>query len=171
VQRFVAQTALRQFAPDFEKNAHETLHAVAEAAFVVNSILEDVGNFPLLADSGFDTDRLTEVNDRLARVAPAAWELSLLFGDPNSGPDSDAAAERQLSRIEEVLKAAREMVADYQSQVAQVRQRMEALKSRTLPWITPAAILISFVCVWVALSQVSLLSHACSWWKRAGQRG
>jgi len=45
-------------------------------------------------------------------------------------------------------------------QLAQVRQRAEALKSRALPWITPAALLI-----WIALSQVSVLFHAWSWWK------
>jgi hypothetical protein len=44
-------------------------------------------------------------------------------------------------------------------QLAEVRPRAEALKSRTLPWITPAALII-----WIALSQVSVLSHAWSCW-------
>ena len=45
-------------------------------------------------------------------------------------------------------------------QLAQVRQGAEALKSRTLPWITPAALFI-----WIALSQISVLFHVRSWWK------
>jgi hypothetical protein len=40
------------------------------------------------------------------------------------------------------------------------------MKSRTLPWITPAAVVISVVSFWFALSQVSLLCHAWSWLKR-----
>jgi hypothetical protein len=47
----------------------------------------------------------------------------------------------------------------------EVRQRAEGLKSRALLWVTPAAVLISVVCFWTALSQVSLMSHAWSWWK------
>jgi hypothetical protein len=165
IRRLLAQ----QFAPQFD-NAHETLHTVAEAAVVVNSILEDVGNFPLLATSGLDTDRLADINERLGQVGPAAWELSRLFGGPDPGSESKE-AERQLSRIEQALQAARGMVAEYESQVTQVRQRIAELKSRTLPWITPAAALISFVCFWIALSQLSLISHALSWWKRAGHSG
>jgi hypothetical protein len=165
----VRRLLVQQFVPEFD-NAHETLHTVAEAAVVVNSILEDVGNFPLLATSGFDTGRLEKINQRLGQVGPAAWELSQLFGGPNPGADSKA-AERELTKIEQGLQTTREMVADYESQVAQVRQRMAELKSRTLPWITPAATLISFVCFWIALSQVSVMSHAWSWWKRAGQTG
>jgi hypothetical protein len=167
LRRILAQ----QFAPAFE-GAHETLHTVAETAVVVNSILEDVGNFPLLSTSGLDTDRLAEINEQLGKVGPAAWELSRLFGGPSPGENATEnakEAERQLSTIEQALQTARRMVGEYESQVTQVRQRMAELKSRTLPWITPAAALISFVCFWIALSQVSLLSHAWSWWKRAGQ--
>ena len=129
---------------------------------VVNSVLEDVGNFPLLSVSGLDIDRLTEMNTRLADVGPAAWELSRLLG--GTGPDSDAAAD-QLSRIDRALKALGGMIAEFEPRLTEVRQRAEGLKSRALPWVTPAAVLISVVCFWTALSQVSLMSHAWSWWK------
>src|SRR5262249_53312695 len=75
--RMLGRTIQRQIAPEIG-NAHEKLHTVAEAAVVVNAVLEDVGNFPLLSVAGFDTSRLTEMNSRLADVAPAAWELSRL---------------------------------------------------------------------------------------------
>jgi hypothetical protein len=164
LRRIMARTVQQRIAPEIG-DANAKLHTVAEAAVVVNSVLEDVGNLPFLSVSGLDIDRLTEMNNRLADIGPAAWELSRLIGEPE--PDSDAAG-AQLSRIEETLKRMRELVADYQSQVTQVRQRTVDLKSRTLPWITPAAILISVVCFWIALSQISLMAHARSWWKKAG---
>jgi hypothetical protein len=49
-----------------------------------------------------------------------------------------------------------------------VRQKTEELNSRTLPWITPATVLVSLVCFWIALSQVSLLCHARSWERHSG---
>jgi hypothetical protein len=163
-QRLLARTLQQRLAPEVG-NASEKLHTVAEAAVVVNTVLEDLGNFPLLSEAGLDLDGLTELNGRLAEVAPRAWELSRLFGEAAPGPDADT----QLSRIDRALKAMRASVAGYELQVAQVRGRTEELKSRTLPWITPAAVAVSLVCFWVALSQLSLLCHAWSWCRDPGR--
>jgi hypothetical protein len=164
LRRTLARKVQRTIAPELG-DAHDKLHNVAEAAFVVNSVLEDVGNFPFLSAAGLDVDNLKEMNGRLAGVAPAAWELSRLFGEPQA--DAKAAG-NELSRIQRNLKTMQSFIAGYQSEVTQVRQRTEELKARTLPRITPAAVVISAVCFWVALSQVSLLCHAWSWWRRAG---
>lgn len=161
--RMLARTVQQRVAPELG-NAQATLHAVAEAAVVVNSVLEDVGSFPLFSTSGLDLDRLTDLNSRLADVGPAAWELSRLLGE--SGPESDA-ADAQLSRIERTLETLRGVVGEYQTQVTQARQRAEELKARTLTGITVAAVVISLVCFWIAVSQISLLSHARSWWRRS----
>src|SRR5262245_32773339 len=164
LKRTMARTVQRRVAPEVG-DAHQKLHAVAEAAVVVNSVLEDLGNFPLLSTSGLDTSQLTEINAGLAGVAPAAWELSRLFGEPGA----DAAAADELSRVDRLLKRARRLIAEYQSQVTQTRGRVEALKSKVFRWVTPAAALVSFVCFWVALSQISLLSRAWSWWRQSGR--
>ncbi len=162
IRRTMARTVQQRIAPEVG-NAHDKLHTVAEAAVVVNSVLEDLGNIPFLSASGLDLDSLTEMNDRLAGVGPAAWELSRLLGEPGADADAEGA---QLSRIDRALQSMRTSVAEYEPQLAQVRQQKEELKSRTLPWITPATVLLSAVCFWIALSQVSLLFHAWSWWKR-----
>jgi hypothetical protein len=162
-RRLVAQAVQRRIGPRID-DANAKLHTVAEAAVVVNSVLEDVGNFPFLSVAGLESDRLKEMNSRLADVGPAAWELSRLLGAPE--PESDAVA-GQLSRIEKALTAMRGSISEFKSPVMQVRQRTEALKSRVLSWITPASILISALCLWIALSQVSFLVHAWSWWKHA----
>jgi hypothetical protein len=162
---WLAQRVQQRVAPELG-DAHETLHTVAAAAVVVNSVLEDVGSFPLLSTSGLDLDRLAEMNSRLAGVGPAAWELSRLLGDAGPGADPDAAG-AQLSQVERTVETMRGLVDQYQTQVKQARQRAEELKTRTLTWITPAAVIVSLVCFWIAVSQVSLLSHARSWWKRS----
>ena len=162
-RRFLARTVQQRVAPEID-NAHEKLHTVAEAAVVVNSVLEDVGNFPFLSATGLDVDRLADLNNNLSRVESSAWELLRLLGEQGPEAGSDAAA--RLSQGERSLRAVRSLIAEYEPQLAQVRQRTEALKARTLPWITPGAALISLACFWVALSQISLLAHAWSWWKR-----
>lgn len=121
--RMLGRTVLQQIAPDIS-DAHETLHTVAEAAVVVNSVLEDVGSFPLLSASGLDISELTAMNSRLAEVGPAAWEVSRLLGEPAQEPDPSAAG-AQLSRIEQSVARMRETVADLRLQLAQVRRRAD----------------------------------------------
>src|SRR5262245_8812141 len=50
-RRIMARTVQQRIAPDLH-NAHEKLHTVAQAAVVVNAMLEDVGNFPFLSVLG-----------------------------------------------------------------------------------------------------------------------
>ena len=161
-QMALARTVQRTLAPELN-DAHKDLHTVAEAAVVVNSVLEDVGNLPFLSETGLDMDRLAEINSRIASVGPAAWELSRLLGEAD--PEADA----QTSRVEQLLTRLRELVADYQNQVKQVRQRTTALKAKVFAWITPAAIIVSTVSFWIALSQRCIMSRAWSWIRQPGR--
>jgi chromosome segregation ATPase len=161
-RRLMARTVQQRIAPELS-DAHEKLDKVAQAAVVANSVLEDLGNFPLLSASGLDLDRLGEVNRTLSQVESSAWELSRLFGET----EADAGAE--MSRIEHALKRMRELIVEFELRVTEVRHRTEELKSRTLGWITPASILISLACFWIALSQGSLMCHAWSCWKHSGR--
>jgi hypothetical protein len=163
LRRVMARTVQQQVAPDLG-NAHENLHTVAQAVVVANSVLEDVGNFPFLATSGLDTERLSEMNRSLSQVESSAWMLTRLLGEPEADPDADA----ELSRIEQVLQSLQRLIADYASRVKEFRQQTEELKTKVFAWITPAAIIISCVCFWIALSQVSLFCHAWSWLWRSG---
>jgi hypothetical protein len=162
---FLGRTVQRMIEPQFG-NAHQTLNTVAEMAVVVNSVLEDLGSFPFLSVTGLDVSQLTEINKRFAQVETSAWQISRLLGGPD--PSADA-ANPQLSRIERALKTMRRLIAEYAPRLVEVRQRTDDLKSRMLAWITPAAVLVSLICLWIALSQVSLMAHAWSWWRQAGR--
>jgi hypothetical protein len=164
-RKALARTVQKSIAPDIG-NASEKLHAVAEAAVVVNSILGDLGNLPFLSASGLDTARVKDVHEELAKVGPAAWELSRLLGEPGQDADADA----QFLQIEGFLKRTRGLLDGYELRLKDVRERTRELKARTLFWTTPGSILISATCFWIALSQVILLAHAWSWWKASGLR-
>lgn len=160
IGRFLARTVQQRLAPELG-NAQEKLQTVAEAAVVVNSVLEDVSNFPMLETSGLDLTRLNEMNSRLADLGPTAWELSRLLGE------TSAESDEQVSQMERRLQALPALIADYQARLTEVRQRVDALKAKVLFWMTPGAILISCIFFWIALSQVSVLCHARSWWRAA----
>jgi hypothetical protein len=160
-RRLLARTVEQRVAPQLG-DAQVKVQGFAEVAVVVNSVLEDLGNVPPLSIPGLDAARLKDINSRLSDATSSAWELSRLLGDS----EADADAERvQFSRIESALKVLQGWLADYGPRVALVRQGAEGLKARTLTWIGPATVVVSLVCLWIALSQVSLLSRAWSWWK------
>jgi hypothetical protein len=162
-RRFLARTVQQTVAPELG-SAHETIHTVAEAAVVVNSMLEDLGNFPFLSVSGLDVAPLREINSGLTVVESSAWELTRLLGDPPPKPDSD---DVQLSGVERILTRMQRLVAEQEPRLAQVRQRTEQLKARALSWILPASVLVSLACFWIAFSQVILLRHAWSRWRHS----
>src|SRR5262249_19499384 len=132
-RRFLTRTVQQVVAPQFG-DAHQTLHSVAEAAVVVNSVLEDLGSFPFLDATGLDVSQLREINDRFAQVESSAWQLSRLLG--GSEPSVDDASP-QLSRIERALKIMRRLIDEYEPRLGAVRQRTDELKSQMLAWITP----------------------------------
>jgi hypothetical protein len=169
VKGFLARTVQQQIAPDLG-NTHEKLHTVAEASVVVNTVLDDFADFPLLSLAGVDSDHLTELNTHLADVAPAAWELSRLLGNPGPEPESEDDG-RQLSRVEQTVTTVRGYVNDYRGRVKEVRDRTGRIKARAFALLTPAVTAISFLCFWIALSQVVVLGRARAWWRGAGRAG
>ncbi|MGL4552403.1 MAG: hypothetical protein ACRC33_14585 [Gemmataceae bacterium] len=165
-RRLMARTVQQTVAPMLG-DAHLILTDVAEAAVVVKSVLEVAADSQDLEGTALDASRLLRLKGQLAGVAPAAWELSRLLGD--GGPDADIDA--QYTRVEQILRAARQMAEEYGAQLAEIRGRARDAAARARGWLTPAATLLSAACFWVALSQVSVLAHARSWWKRLGREG
>jgi hypothetical protein len=68
-----------------------------------------------------------------------------------------------MSKVENLLTSLLALVSDYQNQVKQVRQQTTALKAKVFAWITPAAILVSVVSFWIAVSQLCIMSRSWSW--------
>ncbi|MGE3803397.1 MAG: hypothetical protein AB7K24_01850 [Gemmataceae bacterium] len=158
MHRWVARTVQQRVVPELG-DANEKLHKVAELAVVVNSILEDVGTFPAFAASGLDLERLAEVNSQLAGVGSATWELSRLLADSNDKYDPDRVGD-QLSRVQQI--------AAYEPQLVRVRDTRATLEAKTFKWLDIVSVIVSISCVWIALSQISMFFHACTWWRRSG---
>lgn len=159
MRRMLARQVQQRVAPEISES-HEKLHTVAEAAIVVNSVLGDFGDLPFVGSTGLDLSGLTQLNDRIGELGPAAWELSRLLGDP--APDANATGV-QFSRIEQSLKSAQLLISTYEPRLTEVRERSAEARARTLQGITPAVVLISVFFFWVAISQLVMLYHGWRW--------
>jgi hypothetical protein len=164
-RRLLAQTVQRQLGPAFS-NSYAKLQTVAEAAVVINSVLEDVGHLPGLRIPGLEGNQLEALNAQLATVSSSAWELSRLLREPSPAAGQDTADE-QVTRVEQALQRMQGLVAEYEPRLTRVRDQTATLKSHALSWITPGTIIIALVCYWIALSQAVMLSRAWRWWKQS----
>jgi len=160
-RRLMAEMVQRAIAPQLGE-AQVASNAIAEALVVAQSLLEDVAELPT-EKTGLDAERLTRLQGQLSKAAPAAWELSRLLGDTEQDVDE------QYSRLQQLLRAGQELAAEYESRLAEVRQQTERARAKTFAWITPVAAIVSFASFWVALSQLSVLAHARSFWRRLGR--
>jgi hypothetical protein len=164
-RKFMARTLQKKFASEFG-DAQAKLQTVAEAAVVVNSVLEDMGNIPGLSMPGLQGSKLEAIGGQLSEVTSSALELSRLLGESTPSSESDGFNEH-LSRVEAALHAMQKLLAEYEPRFAHVRQRTAELRARTLGSIAPSTVVIAIVCFWIALSQVIVLSCTWRWWKRS----
>jgi hypothetical protein len=66
------------------------------------------------------------------------------------------------------MQTIRGFLEEYQPKVQQVRERTKQLKDGTQSWMTAAAVLISGLCFWIALSR-ALLRQLWCWGKARRQ--
>jgi hypothetical protein len=57
-------------------------------------------------------------------------------------------------------------VDGWQSDLDAAREELPRVRVEVLGWLTPAAIAVSVLGAWVALSQISLFAHARKWCRR-----
>jgi F0F1-type ATP synthase membrane subunit b/b' len=164
-RQLLAQKVQQRLAPVLG-DSYAKLQKIAEAAVVINSVLEDVGNLPGLQVAGLEGNQLEAINSQLAAVSSSAWALSRLLGEPASAAGHDPVDE-QLSQVEQSLQKMQTLLAQYEPRLTQVRQQTATLKARALGWITPGTIGIALVCYWIAFSQAVMMSRAWSWWRKS----
>jgi len=68
--------------------------------------------------------------------------------------------------VELVLQLCQKTLADWLSELAEANARLPGAKNETLYWLHAGAIIITIVCVWVAISQISLFIHGWGWLRR-----
>jgi hypothetical protein len=161
-RRLLARSFVNEVAPELG-DARGTFQNVADGVVVANNVMDNIGNYPLLSDSRMSSERLSEINTRLSQLEASALELSQLLSEQE--PDSEAIGD-QLSKANEALSGLRRLVSDFETPFGEVHQKVETLKTRIHAAIMIAAILITCIFGWVAISQISIMAHAWSLWRR-----
>jgi hypothetical protein len=137
------------------------LAVVADAGVAISSLLQSLQEFQL-GQGRINPDKLERASDQAAQLSTNLRRLQGVIGD------GDRAAEQRevaaaAGKVDGVLQECQEMVGDWQSDLNDVHAKMPQLKTEVLGWLTLSAIVVTAVCAWVALSQISLFVHAWKW--------
>jgi hypothetical protein len=107
-------------------------------------------------------DKLERAADQAERASSALQRLQAVLGDGDrAATEKDVAAAS--SEVDLVLQKCQATVDDWQSDLDAANQKLPRLTGDLLGWLTPGAILVTALCAWVAVSQISLSVHAWGW--------
>ena len=134
----------------------------ADAATVVASLLQSLQEIPFAESGRINADKLERAENQASHLAAALQKLQATIGEDDKvavEPDVISASRD----VKLVLQRCQTIVDDWGSDLEVIREELPRLKERILGWMTFAAITTTVLCVWVAISQISLFAHAWKW--------
>jgi hypothetical protein len=134
----------------------------ADAAAAIASLLQSMQELPMGRPARLDPDSLERATNQASQLAASLHKLQTALGEDDQiavAPEV-AAASRDVSRV---LERCQTIANDWQADLDDVREQSAQLKQHILGWLTVAAILLTAVCAWAAVSQLSLCAHAWKW--------
>jgi hypothetical protein len=139
------------------------------AAVVAASLLHGLQELPLGAAGPLDPNKLGQAADQASQLSTALRKLQAVIGegDQEATAHEVAAAAAQMDRVLQKCQARSE---DWQSDLDAARDRQARLRERLPGWLLLGAVVVTVLCVWVGVSQVSLAAHAWKWLRVPGAR-
>ncbi len=143
-------------------NLSVQLVTFSDAAAAVSSLLQSFQELPLGKTSFTKFDKMDDWRVQTAQLADTLERLEAVVGDGNkesSGPEIAAAS----SAVDLALQRCQQKVADWQSELEAAREGLQFVQAEIFGWVTPAAIVVTLLCAWVAVGQISVFAHALPW--------
>jgi hypothetical protein len=143
------------------------LATLSDAAVAASSLLQSFQELPAGMTSRIKPERLERLTEQAPKLSASLRRLQAVVGEGNqqvTEKETVAAA----SDMELVLEKCQATVDDWQSDLSAAHEELPDVQSKVLRWLTLAAITVTVVCGWVAVSQISLFVHARQWWRDTG---
>jgi hypothetical protein len=142
------------------------LATFADAAVAVSSLLQSLQELPPGRSGRSKPDDLGRWADQATQLSASLRRLQAVVGDG----DKEVSKEEVVAasgEVDLVLQKGQATVDEWQSGLDAAREEVPRVKAEILGWLTPAAVAVTAVCVWVAVSQISLFAHARKWGRGA----
>jgi hypothetical protein len=134
----------------------------SDTAVVVASLLQSFQESPLGTDRQIDPEKLDQLSGQAAQLSAAFQKLRGVVGEGDT-PASEKDVVDATREVDRILQRCLTVMSDIRSDLDAAREDLPRIKAKILGWMLLAAIVVTVVCAWVAVSQVSLFAHGWKW--------
>jgi hypothetical protein len=138
----------------------------SDTAVVAASLLQSLQESPLGTDRQIEPEKLDRLSDQASQLAAAFQKLRGVVGEGDT-PASEKDVVDATREVDRILQKCLSVVTDIRSDLDTARDDVPRIKAEILGWMQLAAIVVTVVCAWVAVSQVSLFAHGWKWCRGA----
>jgi hypothetical protein len=138
----------------------------SDTAVVAASLLQSLQESPLGTDRQIDPERLDQLGGQAAQLSAAFQKLRGVVGEGDT-PASERDVVDATREVDRILQRCLAVLSDIQSDLDAAREDVPRVKAKIFSWMLLAAIVVTVLCAWVAVSQVSLFAHGWKWCRGA----
>jgi hypothetical protein len=162
-ERLIAQRIVTRITPEPDR-VQQGLSEMHDASIILQSLLGQVNELPVGVIANMDPDQVQSIGQELSGVETKSRALNSLLSQvivsPSGGTNPDEVT-RTSAAVDEMIGVSEH----YQATLQQVAANVAKVKERTFLGLRVAPYAITGLLLWLAVSQLSLLAHAWSWFK------
>jgi hypothetical protein len=155
----------KQVGPNIE-DVGGRLATLADAAVVVSNVLEGFQDLPVSRAGRIKPDQWDRWADEVQALSATLRRLEGAVGDGDKEAQGQEVAAAS-SEVDLALQRCQAKVDDWQAFLEAASDEVRHARGEILGWLTPAALAVTVLLVWMALGQISLFAHALQWCRGA----
>jgi hypothetical protein len=136
------------------------LATLSDAAVAVSALLQSFQELPASRTARIKPDQLDRWGDEARQLSGTLRRLEAVIGNGEKATTEFVTA---ASEVDLILQKCQARMDVWQSDLETAREELRQVEGEILDWLTPAAITVTLLCVWVAAGQISLFAHALRW--------
>lgn len=142
----------------------QRLKAFSVAETTAASLLRGFQGLPL-GEGGIDPETLDRAARKAEQLSASLEKLQATLGEGDyEVPETDVASAAR--ELDQDLRGCDETIDEWQADLGAVRAALPRLQARVRAWLTLAAVAVTAVGAWVAVSQISLFAQGWKWCRR-----
>jgi hypothetical protein len=136
------------------------LATLSDAAVAASALLRSFQELPASRSGRIKPDQFERWGDEAQQLSGTLRRLETVVGNGEKTTNEFTAA---TSEVDSILQKCQARLDGWQSDLESAREEVRHGEAEILGWLTPAAIVVTLLCLWLAASQISLFFHALRW--------
>ena len=157
------KTLIQKVGPDVE-DLGGRLATLSDVAVTVSSLLETFQELLPGRIGHLEPGQLERWEEEARKLSTSLRRLEAVVGEgeKETGGQQVAAATNE---VDLVLQRCQTQANAWQADLDAAREKMRQVRAQVAGWLTPTAVAVTVLLVWVAVGQISLFAHALQWFR------